>query len=179
MPTLFVRSRTTEVAGLIAAVQTEFNQVDPDFPVFNIKTLETRVNDALGRERMVANISAGFGVLALLLAAVGIHGALAYSVARRRREIGIRVALGSTRASIAALVAQDGLMLAGAGIVTGVALALPGSWVLSHYFPGLSSLDVSVVLGSIGVILGVAAGALCVPALRACRVDPLTALRLQ
>ena len=179
MPTLFVRSRTADVAGLVAAVQAEFNQVDRDFPVFNIKTLETRVNDALGRERMVANISAGFGVLALLLAAVGIYGALAYSVARRRREIGIRVALGSTAASIAALVAREGLMLAGAGIVAGVAFALPGSWALSHYFPGLSSLDLSVALGSIGVMLGVAAAALCMPALRACRVDPLTALRLQ
>ena len=128
---------------------------------------------------MVANISAGFGVLALLLAAVGIYGALAYSVARRRREIGIRVALGSAAASIAALVAQEGLMLAGAGIVAGVACALPGSWVLTHYFPGLSSVDLFIVLGSIGVMLGVAATALVVPTVRACRVDPLTALRLQ
>jgi ABC-type antimicrobial peptide transport system permease subunit len=131
------------------------------------------------RARMVANTLAGFGVLALLLAAVGICGALAYSVARRRREIGIRVALGSTAASIAALVAQEGLMLAGTGIVAGIAFALPGSWALSHYFRGLSALDLSVVLGSIGVMLGVAVAALAVPALRACRVDPLTALRLQ
>jgi predicted permease len=179
MPTLHVRGRTADTAGLIAAVQAEFNQVDRDFPVFNIKTLQVRVNDALGRERMVASISAGFGMLALLLAAVGIYGALAYSVARRRREIGIRVALGSPPASIVALVAYEGLILAGAGIMAGIAFALPGSWMLTHYFPGLSSLDFSVVAGSIGVMLGVAAVALCAPTVRACRVDPLTALRLQ
>jgi len=179
MPTLHVRGGTANTARLIAAVQAEINQVDRGFPVFNIKTLETRVNDALGRERMVANISAGFGVLALLLAAVGIYGALAYSIARRRREIGIRLALGSTAAAIVALVAHEGLMLAGAGIMAGIVFALPGSWVLTHYFAGLSSLDLSVVLGSVGVMLVVATGALSVPTLQACRVDPLTALRPQ
>jgi predicted permease len=179
MPTLHVRGRTTDTAGLIAAVGSEFNQVDREFPVFNIKTLEMRVNDAMGRERMVANISAGFGIVALLLAAVGIYGTLAYAVARRRREIGIRVALGATAASIVAMVAAEGLLLAGAGIMAGAAFALPGSWVLMHYFPGLSSLDPAVVLGAIGVMLAVATAALSMPAVRACRVDPLTALRSQ
>ena len=179
MPTLHVRGRTADSASLIAAVLGEFDQVDRGFPVFNIKTLEARVNDALGRERMIANISAGFGSLALLLAAVGIYGVLAYSVVRRRREIGIRVALGSTAGSIVALVAREGLLLAAAGIMTGIAIALPGSRLLGHYLPGLSPVDFSIILGCGGVMLVVAAAALCVPALRAGRVDPLTALRQQ
>jgi len=128
---------------------------------------------------MIANISAGFGLLALLLAAVGIYGVLAYSVVRRRREIGIRVALGSTAGSIVALVAHEGLLLAGMGIMAGIAIALPGSRVLAHYLPGISSVDLSIILCCVGVMLVIAAAGLCVPTLRACRVDPLTALRLQ
>jgi predicted permease len=179
MPTLHVRGRAADTASLIAAVRGKFDQVDRGFPVFNVKTLETRFNDALGRERMIANISAGFGVVALLLAAVGIYGVLAYSVVRRSREIGIRVALGSTAGSIMALVAREGLVLAAAGIMGGIAIALPGSWVLAHYLPGLSSVDLSIIFGCVGVMLVVTAAALCVPTLRACRVDPLTALRLE
>jgi ABC-type antimicrobial peptide transport system permease subunit len=98
-------------------------------------------------------------------------------VVRRKREIGIRIALGSTAGSIIALVAQEGLLLAGGGIVAGMVVALPGSWVLAHYLPGLSPLGVEVVLSSVGVMLAVAAAALSVPTLRACRVNPLTALR--
>jgi len=179
MPTLHVRGRTADTASLIAAVRGEFDQLDRGFPVFNIKTLAARVNDALGRERMIANISAGFGLLALLLAAVGIYGVLAYSVVRRRREIAIRVALGSTAGSIIALVAHEGLSLAGIGIMAGIAIALPGSRVLAHYLPGISSVDLSIILCCVGVMLVMAAAALCVPTLRACRVDPLTALRLE
>jgi predicted permease len=179
MPTLHVRGRTADTPSLIAAVRREFDQVDRGFPVFNIKTLETRVNDALGRERMIANISGTFGLLALLLSAVGIYGVLSYSVVRRRREIGIRVAIGSTAGSIIRLIAHEGLLLAVAGIIAGIAIALPGSWVLAHYLPGISPADLSILLSSVGVMLVVAAAALCVPTLSACRVDPLTALRLQ
>ncbi|HEY7055501.1 MAG TPA: ABC transporter permease [Vicinamibacterales bacterium] len=179
MPTLLVRGRTVDTASLIAAVRREFDQVDPGFPVFNIKTFEARINDALGRERMIANISAVFGSLALLLAAIGIYGVLAYSVVRRRREIGIRVALGSTAGSIIMLVAREGLLLAAAGITGGIAIALPGARVLAHYLPGMSSVDLAIVLWCVGLMFVVAAAALCVPTVRACRVDPLTALRLQ
>jgi putative ABC transport system permease protein len=179
MPTLHVRGRTADTAGLTAAVRGEFDRVDRGFPVFNIRTLEGRIEDAVGRERMIANISAGFGVVALMLAALGIYGALAYAVARRNREIGIRLALGSTPGSIVALVSREGLLLAGTGIIAGLTLALPASWILAHYLPGLSSVGLPVVLGAVSVMLGAAAAALCVPALRACRVDPLTALRQQ
>ncbi|HEX6463418.1 MAG TPA: ABC transporter permease [Vicinamibacterales bacterium] len=179
MPTLHVRGRTADTASLIAAVRSEFDQIDRGFPVFNIRTLEARINDALGRERMIANISAGFGSLALLLAAVGIYGVLAYSVVRRRREIGIRVALGSTAGPIITLIVREGLLLAAAGITAGIGIALPGSWVLAHYLPSISAVDFPVIVGCVGVMLFVAAAALCVPTLRACRVDPLTALRVQ
>ena len=93
---------------MIAAIRREFDRVDKGFPVFNIKSLEVRINDSLSRERMMANISAAFGVLAVVLAGVGLYGILAYSVTRRRREIGIRLALGSNLRSIVGLVAREG-----------------------------------------------------------------------
>jgi putative ABC transport system permease protein len=114
-----------------------------------------------------------------VLAAVGIYGALAYSVARRRREIGIRVALGSTAGSIMGLFAREGLFLAAAGSLSGIAIALPASRVWAHYLTGVSSVDPLIVLCCAAVMLVVAAVALCVPTLRACRVTPLTALRPQ
>jgi macrolide transport system ATP-binding/permease protein len=177
MPTLHVRSATTDSAGLVTAIRREFDQLDRGFPVFNIKTLEVRVEESLSQERMIANISAGFGILALALAAVGLYGILAYSVARRTREIGIRMALGSSAGSIIAMVAREGLLLVATGSIVGILIAIAGSRVLSRYLPGVSSLDLPTVAACAATMLVIALAAVCVPAVRACRVDPLTALR--
>jgi macrolide transport system ATP-binding/permease protein len=177
MPTLHVRSATADIAGLAAAVRGEFDRIDTGFPVFNIKTLEVRVEEAMARERMIANISAGFGVLALLLAAVGLYGILAYSVVRRRREIGIRIALGSTSRSIVAMVTREGLMLVGIGTLAGIIMAWAGFRLLARYLPGVSALDLPIILACGLTMVVIALAAVCVPAARACRVDPLIALR--
>src|SRR5260370_24810255 len=96
---------------MTAAIRHEFIVLDKGFPVFNVKTLEARIEDSLARERMVANLSGGIGLLALALAAVGLYGILAYSVARRTREIGIRMALGSNAGSVLWVIARQALLL--------------------------------------------------------------------
>jgi macrolide transport system ATP-binding/permease protein len=179
MPTLHVRTLTPETAAMTSAIRREFDRVDQGFPVFNIKTLRVRVDESLSRERMIADISAAFGLLALALAAVGLYGLLAYSVARRQREIGIRIALGSTAGAIVATIAREGLVLVGAGSLAGILVATAGSPVLSHYLPGVSSLDPLIVSACAGLMLLIALVAVSVPAIRACRVDPLMALRQQ
>jgi ABC-type antimicrobial peptide transport system permease subunit len=179
MPTLHVRSATDDTAGLMAAIRREFDQVDKGFPVFNIKTMGVRIDDALASERMIANISAAFGVLALLLAGVGLYGILAYAVVRRRREIGIRIALGSTSPSIVRLVAHEGLLLVAIGSVAGVAIAAAGSRLLARYLPEVSAIDLPTIAACGAVMLVIALAAVCIPAARACRVDPLIALRDQ
>ncbi|HEY3743493.1 MAG TPA: ABC transporter permease [Bryobacteraceae bacterium] len=176
MPTLFVRAVDGETAGVSTAVRRELDALDKGFPVFNIKTLAGRVEDSLSRERMMGEISESIGLLALVLAAVGLYGLLAYSVARRTREIGIRMALGSNVASVFWMVAREALVLVGAGGVVGIACSIAAYRLLSHQLAGVSPISPALVAGSALVMLLVAAAALTIPALRACRVDPLSAL---
>jgi predicted permease len=177
MPTLHVRTNRSDTAAMIAAVRHELDTVDKGFPIFNIKTLEARIEDSLARERMVANLSGAVGLLALALAAVGLYGILAYSVGRRTREIGIRMALGSDARSVLWMVAREALLLVAVGSLAGVVISVAAYRVLSHQLPGVSPIDVSVLTACAGIMLILAALAVSVPAIRACRVDPLTALR--
>jgi putative ABC transport system permease protein len=147
------------------------------YPVFNVKTMATQMDDALARERMVADLAGAFGGLALLLAAVGLYGVLAYSVTRRTREIGIRMALGSGGATVVWMVVREALELVAIGCAAGILLAAAAGRSIAAYLFGVSALDPLTLLGSAGLMLVIAAVAVCAPALRALRVDPLTALR--
>ena len=126
---------------------------------------------------MVASLSAAFGILALALAAVGLYGVLAYSVSRRTREIGIRMALGARPALVIWLVAREALLLAGAGSAVGVAMAAAASRILSQYLVGVSPTGPLILISCAGAMLTVATIAVSIPAIRACSVDPLSALR--
>jgi ABC-type antimicrobial peptide transport system permease subunit len=126
---------------------------------------------------MVADLAAAFGALALMLAAVGLYGILAYSVARRTREIGIRMALGSRAGSVLWLVAREALVLVAAGCVAGIVIAISASRVLARYLFGISPSDPVTLVACAGVMLAIAAVAVSIPASRAARVDPLVALR--
>ena len=177
MPTLHVRSATSDTRSVSAAVMREFDALDKGFPVFNIKTFELRIEDSMSHERMLADLAAAFGALALLLAAIGLYGVLAYSVARRTREIGIRMALGSGAGSVVWLMAREALVLIATGIAAGIAIALSASHILAQYVSGVSVTDPGVLLSCSGVMLVIAALAVSIPASRAARVDPLIALR--
>jgi len=176
MPTLHVRTSVSNSAGVMAAIRHEFDLLDTGFPVFNIRTMTGRIEDSLAGERMVASLAGAFGVLALVLAAVGLYGILAYSVSRRTREIGIRMALGASSGSVLRIIAREAVVLVGTGSAIGLAIALAAAPVLSHYLSGVSRAGFGIIAPCTLGMLFVAAAAVAIPAIRGCRVDPLSAL---
>lgn len=177
MPVVNVRVARADTAGMVAAIRRAFDDVDKGFPVFNVRTLSMQIDDALARQRMVADLAAAFGGLALVLAGVGLYGVLAYSVARRTREIGIRMALGSDAASVVWMIAREALQLVGIGCAAGIVLAAAMGRSIAAYLFGVSTLDPAVLVSAVGVMVAIATVAVWVPAVRAARVDPLGALR--
>lgn len=177
MPTLHVRVASANPDSFIPLIRREFDAVDKGFPVFNVRTLEARVEDALARERMIAELSSTFGVLALLLAAVGLYGVLSYSVARRTREIGIRVALGSKSSSVLWLIGREALNVTVFGAAAGLSISVAGATLLSNRLYGVAPADPLTLLAATSALFLIAAVAASLPALRASRLDPLVALR--
>jgi ABC-type antimicrobial peptide transport system permease subunit len=162
---------------MTAAVRREFDALDKGFPVFDIKTLELRIEDKLAPERIVADFAAVFGVLALLLAAVGLYGVLAYSISRRTREIGIRMALGATRADVLRMAFKESAWLVSAGIAIGAPIALAITRLISSTLFDIGAVDSGATLVAASLLFGVAAVASFIPARRASLVDPMAALR--
>jgi putative ABC transport system permease protein len=177
MPTLHVRSSSRDAAAMTAAVRREFDALDKGFPVFDIKTLELRIEDKLAPERIVADFAAAFGVLALILAAVGLYGVLAYSVSRRTREIGIRMALGATRADVLRMAFKESAWLVSAGIAIGAPMALAAARLISSTLFDVGAVDPVAALVAASLLVVVAAVASFIPARRASLVDPMAALR--
>jgi predicted permease len=177
MPTLVVRTMDANTGKMLAAIMRELDAIDTGFPVFDVRSLDSRIGDALARERMVAALSRAFGVLALLLAAVGLYSVLAFSVSQKTREIGLRMALGSSLSSVRWLVIRDAAAPVVAGVGVGVAVALLAGRMIAREFLGVAATDV-IAIGVAIAVMGLIAGiAVFIPALRASRVDPLTALR--
>lgn len=177
MPTLFVQRRMANSAGMVLRVIKQFNAVDKGFPVFDIKTMADRMEDSLAGERMVANLAGAFGTVALLLAAVGLYGILAYSVSRRTREIGIRMALGARAGSVLWMITREAFVLVGFGTAAGLLMAVAAFRATSHYLEGIAPVEPVIALLCLFGMLLTTLCALAVPALRACKIDPLTALR--
>jgi predicted permease len=177
MPVLNVRVNNGDTAGMIRAIRRAFDEVDKGFPIFDVKTLAMQIDDGLARERLVADLAAAFGIVALALAAVGLYGVLAYSVTRRTREIGIRMALGSRAGSILWSVLREAAKLVGIGCAVGLLLAAAAARSIAAYLFGVSMFDPMTSVAATGLMLIVGTAAVCAPALRASRVDPLMALR--
>lgn len=164
-------------AGAGRALRQAVLSVDPEQPVVNVRTMGSYVTSTLGPSRFTAVMMASFGVVALTLAVVGLYGVIAYLVSQRTREIGIRVALGASTGGVLRLVLGQGMRLAGVGVAIGLLLALALSRSLSSLLVGMSVFD-PMVYGSVALaLLLVAAIATLLPARRAARVDPVTALR--
>jgi len=163
--------------SLVKAVRDTVLAVDPEQPVYDVKTLDDRVADAASGTRFSATLLGFFGFVALALAAVGVYGVIAYSVAERTHEIGIRVALGASRRDVAGMVMSQGLAMTAAGLLFGLA----GAWMVTRYMSGL----LYGIAPRDPATFGVAAGMLAVVALAACYlparsvmgVDPMVALR--
>jgi ABC-type antimicrobial peptide transport system permease subunit len=154
-------------------------QIDGNLPVHTTRTLERQVGLSLRRERLVATMTATFGALATLLAVVGLYGVMSYTVARRTREIGLRMALGAQPGHILWMIVREVLAIAGVGMAVGI----PASWWLGRLVAsqlyGVVHTDPVAIGAAILLLTLVAVIAGLVPSLRAARIDPTRALRFQ
>jgi putative ABC transport system permease protein len=175
---LFART-TLDPESLVAAVRREIQGIEPNLPVPGIQPATRMIAGSLYAPRMAALLLTAFAGLALALAAVGVYGVMAFSVSRRTRELGIRLALGADRGSIFTLVLRDGLRLVALGVALGLAGAALGARPLARFLYGVGPAD-GVTFVSVSVILVVVAVLACLgPARGATRVDPMAALRYE
>jgi ABC-type antimicrobial peptide transport system permease subunit len=160
-------------------VRRQVRAIDPTLPLFRVKTLEVQTRESLSKERLIATLSTLFGLLAVLLACIGLYGTIAYGVTRRTGEIGIRMALGAERAKILRMVLRESMTLAGIGIIIGVPAALVASRLVASMLYGVKPTDPLTILSATAVLAAVALLAGYLPARRASRVDPMVALRYE
>jgi predicted permease len=162
---------------LMDPLRERMRQFDPNVPVVGLQTLEEQIGYSLRTERLVASLSAVFGGLATLLAAIGLYGVMAYSVTRRTREMGIRMALGATRSNVVGIVMREAAVMIAAGLGVGIPLALALADLIRSQLFGLDPRDPLTLLGA-ALVLTVAGGlAGFLPAFRASSVNPTIALR--
>lgn len=176
--TILVRT-TGNPEALMGAVRAQVNQIDRNLALTNGQTVGQLLGQGLWAARMGAALLGLFGLLALVLASVGIYGVLSYSVTQRTSEIGIRMALGAQSRQVLKLVLRQGMLLAGVGVLVGVAIALPITSFASSLLYGVSPSDPLTYIVIAVVLLAVALLACYVPARRATRIDPLVALRFE
>jgi predicted permease len=171
-----IRTRMKPEA-ILPALRRVVQQVDPDLPLVNVRTQDQQIEADLQEERIFVTLTSGFGVLALALACVGIYGIMAYSVANRRNEIGIRLALGAQPRQVRGMILRESTWLAAAGIVTGVGAALVLTRLVKSMLYGIQPNDPVTMTGGVLVLLLVALAASWIPARRAADLQPMEALR--
>ena len=165
--------------SLVGAVRSEVAALDRRVPVFAVKTMDQHKTYALWAPNMAASFSLAFGVVAILLSAVGLYSVMAYVVSQRTREVGIRMALGANRGDVMKMITQQGMRLAAVGVGIGLLLSLALAKVLSSLLIGISGYDVTTFVLVPALLAFVALVACYLPARRATKVDPLVALRYE
>jgi putative ABC transport system permease protein len=165
--------------SVVSAVRSKIAEIDPNLPIYQVKPLDTVITESIIGISYVAAMMAGIGIIALVLASVGVYGVMSYSVSERTHEMGIRMAMGASGSSIHRLVIGNGMLLTMIGIAIGLPLAFGLARALSSLLFGVSAADPFAFIGLPLILASVAALASYIPARRAVRVDPLTALRYE
>jgi predicted permease len=176
--TVYVRT-TADPKTMMNMIREKVRDLDANMPIFDMRTTDEQIQNSLSAERMIASLSTVFGLLATILAAVGLYGLMAYNVVQRTREIGIRMALGAAQGDVVWMVMRDVLILVGIGIAVGVPAALALTSVVRSQLYGLTGHDpMTLILATVGLaVVAFAAG--YIPAIRASRLDPMRALRYE
>ena len=172
----FVLEASIPPLGLVDGVRTVMKAVDPDQPLVGVRTADAIISDSISMPRFRTLLVTGFGLTALLLAAVGLYGVMACSVSQRTKEIGVRMALGATPGSVLRLVFREGIALVGVGLAVGLGGALALSRILESMLFGVGTRDPAVFAAVPLVLMVVATTAMLIPARRATRVDPVRTL---
>jgi putative ABC transport system permease protein len=174
----YVRAQLPASSGF-SAIRNEVRQLDAAMPVYQMKTLEGQLDETLLTDRLIAMLSAGFGFVATLLASIGLYGVMAFVVAQRRKELGIRLALGAQPGRLVWLVMREVLLLLAIGLAVGVPAALGLGRYIAAQLYGIQAHDPFIATSTVALLTMVSAAAGLVPAQRASRVDPMLALRAE
>jgi predicted permease len=180
--TFYVRT-SMDSQAMFGVLRRKIAELDPAMPMYQMKTLERQLDETLSTERLIAMLSAAFGVLATVLAAIGLYGVMAFVVARRTREIGLRMALGAQQGAVVWMVMRETVLLVGIGLAVGV----PAAWGLSRYVStqlstqlyGVKPTDLWTAAAALAILAAVAVAAGLLPARRASAIDPIRALRYE
>jgi ABC-type antimicrobial peptide transport system permease subunit len=176
--TFYVRS-TDASAGAFNLIRSEMKRLDGSMPIYDVKTVQGQLDETLLTDRLIALLSAGFGLLATVLASVGLYGVMAFIVARRKKELGLRLALGAEPSSVMWIVMREVLLLLVIGLAVGVPTAIGLGRYVSSQLYGIQPNDPWIAIGTMALLTVVSAAAGLIPASKASRIDPILALRYE
>jgi predicted permease len=175
----FIVRTSGDASAMTASIRDAVHEVDSRLPIFGVKTQSQQADESLVQERLFATLSSFFGVLALLLACIGLYGVMSYGVARRTNEIGIRMAHGATAPRVTRMVMRETMLVVGIGVAIGLGAAVATTRLVAAMLFGLAPTDPLTVSFAVLLMIAMAALAGYIPARRASRVDPMIALRYE
>jgi putative ABC transport system permease protein len=176
--TLAVRTSGNPLS-LVPTIQREVASIDPDLPVYRVRTMNEIMGESLQRRRLALTLLAGFAGLALLLAAIGIYGVTSYGVAQRKTEIGVRMALGANRGQVLGMIMRSGMTTIAIGLAVGIVLSFALTRLMSGLLFSVHASDPLALAGAAFVLVFAALVAIFIPARRATKVNPMSALRYE